>query len=441
MGSGDSHTAHGVDAAGVEPWQLGDAELSAAVLDVSRQIEALQARRITLMGELIERRLATAAGYRDAGAWLSAHSMLEIGEARDVAALGTSLRAQPEIAAAVAEQRISPRHASMLCGFFDTPPSLLAALADTDPDEHANVIAACRDALLAAAVPGAETATRSVRTAIETLRARLDIDTDGPTTREREDLNTLTVSNTLNGRVVLHGDFDALSGEVLSTALSKLSAPRPAADGTRDPRSAGQRRADGLIEICRRHLDAGDSGHEAAEKPHVTVLIHQRDLTAPPADTSERLSVSVTALLDGIPLPWMPWGGTLTPETARAVACDAQVTPIVIDDHGVPLNMGRTTRLVTPAQRRALMVRDRGCAFPNCTAPVSWCEAHHIEHWADGGPTDLDNTVLLCGKHHRHIHHSTWRIIPTPRGRPRFEPPPGGAPSDRPPNRPRPSVA
>ncbi|EOM76799.1 HNH endonuclease [Rhodococcus rhodnii] len=432
MGSGDSHTAHGTWAVHGEPWQLGDAELSAAVLDVSRQIQVLQARRITLMGEVTDRGLATAAGYRDAGAWLAAHTMLEIGEARDVAALGTSLRTQPEIAAAVAEQRISPRHAAMLCGFFDTPPSLLAALADTDPDEHANVIAACRDALLAAAAPGPETATKSVRTAIETLRARLDIDTDGPTTRERDDLNTLTLSNTLNGRVVLHGDLDALSGEILSTALSKLSAPRPAGDGTRDPRSAGQRRADGLIEICRRHLDAGDSGFEAAEKPHVTVLIHHRDLKAQPQGRDERVTVSVTALLDGIGLPWMPWGGTLTPETARAVACDAHVTPIVIDDHGVPLNMGRTTRLVTPAQRRALTVRDRGCAFPTCTAPASWCEAHHIEHWADGGPTDLDNTVLLCGKHHRHIHHSTWRIVPTPRGRPSFEPPGVTRPGSRP---------
>ncbi|TXG91851.1 HNH endonuclease [Rhodococcus rhodnii] len=422
MGAGETQT---------QAWQLGDAELSAAVLDISRHIQVLQARRVTLMGEVVERGLATAAGYRDGGSWLAAHTMLEIGEARDVAALGTGLRTEPEIAAAVAEQRISPRHASMLCAFFDKPPSAVKALAETDPDEHAAVIAACRAALLAAAAPGPETSTKSVRTAIETLRARLDVDTEGPTTREREDLNTLTVSNTLNGRVVLHGDLDALSGEILSTALSKLSAPRPADDGSRDRRSAGQRRADGLVEICRRHLDAGENGHEAAEKPHVTVIVHQRDLAKQPDGRDERTSVSVTALLDGIPLPWMPWGGTLSPETARAVACDARVTPVIVDDNGVPLSMGRTTRLVTPAQRRALTVRDRGCAFPNCTAPPAWCEAHHIEHWADGGPTDLDNTVLLCGKHHRHIHHSGWSIIPVPRGRPRFEPPDARPPSPR----------
>ncbi|WP_193746166.1 HNH endonuclease signature motif containing protein, partial [Rhodococcus rhodnii] len=286
-------------------------------------------------------------------------------------------------------------------------------------------------ALLAAAVPGPGTTTASVRRAKERLEIRLDAESDGPPTRERDNLNHLSVSHTLHGRVVVHGNFDALSGEVLLTALSKLSAPQPAEDGTPDRRSPRKRRADALVEVCRRFLDSGAAGMEAGEKPHVTVLVNQRDLERRADTAAERRSVSITALLDGVGLPWTPWGATLTPETARAVACDAQVTPIVIDDNGVPLSMGRTTRLVTPAQRRALVVRDRGCAFPNCTVPSSWCEAHHITHWADGGSTDLDNMVLLCGSHHRHVHHSDWTITSTPRGRPHFDPPGGSGPTLR----------
>ncbi|TXG91971.1 HNH endonuclease [Rhodococcus rhodnii] len=430
MGSGDSHTAHG------EPWQLGDAELRGEVLDVYAEIARLQARGIALMGEVVERGISGEDGFRDAGWWLASRTMLEVHEARRVVNLAVSLRSQREVAAAVAEQRVSPTHAQLICDFFEMPPSLLAALAEADPEEHSKVVEFCRDALLAAAVPGPGTTTASVRRAKERLEIRLDAESDGPPTRERDNVNHLSVSHTLHGRVVVHGNFDALSGEVLLTALSKLSAPQPAEDGTPDRRSPRKRRADALVEVCRRFLDSGVAGMEAGEKPHVTVLVNQRDLERRADTAAERRSVSITALLDGVGLPWRPWGATLTPETARAVACDAQVTPIVVDDNGVPLSMGRTTRLVTPAQRRALTVRDRGCAFPNCPVPSSWCEAHHVTHWADGGPTDLDNMVLLCGAHHRHVHHSAWTITSTPRGRPTFTPPgvdPPGGPVAHPP--------
>ena len=74
------------------------------------------------------------------------------------------------------------------------------------------------------------------------------------------------------------------------------------------------------------------------------------------------------------------------------------------------LDLGRTARLATPAQRRALALHRDGCAFPGCTRPTPWCSVHHIQHWADGGPTDLDNLVLLCDYHHRVIHHDGWTI-------------------------------
>ncbi|EOM77459.1 hypothetical protein Rrhod_1136 [Rhodococcus rhodnii LMG 5362] len=259
MGSGDSHTANGA------PWQLGDDELRAEVLDVYAEIARLQARGIELMGEVVERGISGEDGFRDAGSWLASRTMLEAGEARRVVNLAVSLRSQPEIAAAVAEQRVSPTHAQMICDFFEAPPSLLAALAEADPDEYATVAAFCRDALLAAALPGPGTTTASVRRAKERLEIRLDAESDGPPTREREDLNHLSVSHTLHGRVVVHGNLDALSGEMLLTALSKLSAPQPAEDGTPDRRSPQKRRADALVEVCRRFLDSGDAGVEAGE--------------------------------------------------------------------------------------------------------------------------------------------------------------------------------
>jgi HNH endonuclease len=88
-----------------------------------------------------------------------------------------------------------------------------------------------------------------------------------------------------------------------------------------------------------------------------------------------------------------------------------------------PLEVGRTSRVVTPGQRAALAVRDGGCGFPGCARPPAWCEAHHLVHWLDGGPTDLENLVLVCRAHHRAVHEGGWRLTPRPDGRLTATPP------------------
>ena len=79
-----------------------------------------------------------------------------------------------------------------------------------------------------------------------------------------------------------------------------------------------------------------------------------------------------------------------------------------------PLEVGRTSRVVTAAQRAALAVRDGGCGFPDCDRPLAWCEAHHLRHWLHGGPTDLANLALLCRAHHRAVHEGGWRLTRGP---------------------------
>ena len=82
-----------------------------------------------------------------------------------------------------------------------------------------------------------------------------------------------------------------------------------------------------------------------------------------------------------------------------------------------PLEVGRTTRVIQPAQRTALAVRDGGCVFPDCQRPLAWCEAHHVRHWLHGGPTDLANLALLCRAHHRAVHEGGWQLTRDPDGR------------------------
>ncbi len=104
-------------------------------------------------------------------------------------------------------------------------------------------------------------------------------------------------------------------------------------------------------------------------------------------------------------------GALLAPETVRRAACDARVVPVVLGSRGEVLELGRAERLFTPAQARAVLLRDRHCTFPRCDAPAFWCDLHHVWHWADGGPTDRSNAAMLCGRHHAIVHRD--RLIAT----------------------------
>ena len=112
-------------------------------------------------------------------------------------------------------------------------------------------------------------------------------------------------------------------------------------------------------------------------------------------------------------------GPALPTETARRLSCDASLVCIVEDENGEPLNVGRKTRTITPAIRRALQSRDRGCRFPGCSNK-HYVDGHHIRHWANGGETRLSNLALLCRFHHRQVHEGGVAIQALSNGALRF---------------------
>jgi uncharacterized protein DUF222/HNH endonuclease len=115
--------------------------------------------------------------------------------------------------------------------------------------------------------------------------------------------------------------------------------------------------------------------------------------------------------------------GTISAAEARIHACDCTLIPAVLGTQSEPLDLGRRHRLITTPLRHALYLRDRGCAFPGCHRPPRHCQGHHIRHWADGGPTELGNLVLLCAHHHRLLHRSGWQVHIATDGLPEFLPP------------------
>jgi hypothetical protein len=125
-------------------------------------------------------------------------------------------------------------------------------------------------------------------------------------------------------------------------------------------------------------------------------------------------------------------GVRLGPETVRRLACDATVLPRSWAGRVRSSTSAGNGGSSHGAIRRALVLRDGGCAFPSCDRPPTWCQGHHMISWLDGGPTDLDNGVLLCGHHHRLIHIGEWRSDSATTGSPNSCHPPGSTPNANP---------
>ncbi len=168
-----------------------------------------------------------------------------------------------------------------------------------------------------------------------------------------------------------------------------------AAPDADDDRTGGQRNADTLVQMA--SMSLGGEAPEAPARPRANVVLGLEELAEP-----------VPAELDHV--------GPIARETARRLTCDADVHRVVMSSTSEVLDLGRSTRVVSAAQRRALVVRDRGCRFPGCDRPPNWCDAHHLRHWAQGGPTDLGNLVLLCRRHHVLCHEGGWHLARGPDG-------------------------
>ncbi len=227
-----------------------------------------------------------------------------------------------------------------------------------------------------------------------------------------------------DGTVAYRLITDLAGRAVIEAAIGPLSKPVPSEDGTPDPRPAEQRRAESLVAMLSRAVAAGERV-PAHAKAQVIVQVEAADLSeagrdrsfwfrrggADPSSSPDAARASAgscpapgSTTGAGWTLGGLDFGALLGLETVRRLACDGEVTPVVLGELGEILHLGRTRRLFSSAQTKALWVRDLHCTYPGCHAAAHWCDAHHLQHWADGGPTDLTNAALLCGFHHSLVH-------------------------------------
>jgi hypothetical protein len=221
-----------------------------------------------------------------------------------------------------------------------------------------------------------------------------------PVTPSRE----LSLRRKRTGVWELNGRFDDETGMRASALFDTLAGRRTTDEGP-DLRSPQERYGDAFSDAIDLALNTPDLPMQAGERAHVMIAVSLEDLKS------------------GIGRAILGDTGTMSAAEARIHACDCKLIPAVLGGKSEPLDLGRQRRLIPPGIRNALYLRDRGCAFPGCHRPPRHCQGHHIRHWADGGPTDLGNLVLMCAHHHRLLHRSGWQVRIAADGLPEFLPP------------------
>ncbi|BCW42414.1 hypothetical protein StoSoilB3_39490 [Arthrobacter sp. StoSoilB3] len=233
--------------------------------------------------------------------------------------------------------------------------------------------------------------------------------------------------------------------ETLTTAMNAATNPRltnttNTQTGTTGPqldrRSRAQKLLDGLVGACAVAMTTGKLPSNGGLRPQLTVTIDHHDLFQQLTHTTTSATKETNTPSQPRPRNTVSTGtatftGPIHPNTIRKIACDADILPVLLGTDSQILDIGRTTRIFPPHIRKAITARDGGCAFPDCTLPAPWCEAHHITYWSQGGTTGTNNATLLCSHHHHLIHKEHWRIT-IQNGVPWFIPPPHIDPHQKP---------
>ena len=204
-----------------------------------------------------------------------------------------------------------------------------------------------------------------------------------------------------DGMTVLYGRFDPVTGALLETALSQKMDELWREEDPRDRATPGQRMADALVQLVTREDTDQDGGRVRGPR---LLLIADYDVISREFRNGR--------LGDGTPIPV---------EKIRDLACRSDILPAIFRGVSQPLDLGRARRIASPAQRVALVARDKACV--GCGATANWCQAHHIIPWAVGGNTDLDDMCLLCSRCHHRVHDDRWQVRISATGKYHLKPP------------------
>jgi hypothetical protein len=363
--------------------RLGD-----EIAELSAHIQAATYRLLTLIREFDERE-GWGDGFRSCAHWLSWRVGLDLGAAREKVRVARALAGLPRISEAMRRGELSY--------------SKVRALSRVATPENEEELLIFAKAGTACHVEKLVRAWRRVDRCEEIEEAE-----------KRHQHRYARVYTDEDGMVVLRARLEPEVGAVVLRALEAAAdvlyrETEKGEEAGEKEISGEQKRADALGLVAESALAGGLDNGTRGDRYQVVVHVDAEAL-------EDRNGQGQSVLEDGI---------RVSAETSRRLACDAAKVVMTHDADGSVLDVGRKSRTIPPALRRALVHRDRSCRFPGCG--LKFCDAHHIEHWAEGGKTRLDNLLLLCRYHHRLVHEGGIRVKLLPNGEPRFTRPNGRA--------------
>jgi hypothetical protein len=348
-----------------------DDDLEASIVEMKQRMDALHGEWLLRIAEYDRRQIADIRHRLSTTGWLRSTLRLTGRVASDIAHRARGLAQMPDIADAVAVGDVGTDALRLLdrarhrhpVEFSDHEAVFAEVAAYLDPSELRQVVAHWEQ--------------------------QIDFPSAVAQMRNQRHRRRFSINQEFDGMWALTGALDTEIGSIVDHAIA--TAVNAAYLDDDDRRAPWQIRADALGDICEQFLRHNTTATSGGVKPHVTVDIA--------ADVLLGLRNGFGAVGDvGVP-----------PETIDRIVCDSSIVRILTDTDGKPINVGRATRTIPTGLRRVLDARDRGCQWAGCDAPVDWCDAHHIKHWADGGETNLDNLILLCRTHHTATHEDTAR--------------------------------
>ncbi|MCX2748960.1 DUF222 domain-containing protein [Arthrobacter sp. MI7-26] len=424
-------------------WRTGWTESTAAAADTAIPDVPVPASAASLTGAAA----TVDDGYRNAAEFLRARLRIGIGEARRRLALASVVLPQ----AGIAGQEIPARHQVLAAALSSaTVPSRSATVISVALDQVRHI--ADTETALQMEQALTNTAVQSDPDFVSRMAKRwvdaIDQDGSEPSEEELRHRQGAFIRKPRRGLHYLEIFATAEQFETLATVMNTATNPRlrhdtdeaqdtdpggttgknttggtagfPEHDGTAPPpldrRSRAQKLLDGLVGACAVALSTGELPSNGGLRPQVMVTIDHRELL-------ERVEHQTTTANPRLSTGASTFQGPIHPSVIRKIACDADIIPVLLGSDSRVLDIGRTTRVFPPHIRKAITARDQGCAFPDCTIPAPWCEAHHITYWSHGGTTGTDNGILACSHHHHVIHKEQWTIT-MDSGVAWFKPPP-----------------
>lgn len=384
---------------------IDNEELSDQITLLAGQINAANYRFLKLIAEFDRREAWGGYGIRSCAHWLNWKCGISMGPARERVRVARCLDGLPGINSAFSSGEISY--------------SKVRAMTRVATDDN-------EDYLLMIARHGTAQHMELLLRKYQQVEKCQQIDSE----LDQYDAREVVYYQDENGMWIIHAKLPAEAGAVFVKAIDAVMEQKNVPAGTSvenvPAETFPQRRADALEALAEHYIATADkagagltalAGHERCQ-----LMLHMTANTLEVGSASGSVGVGVGVSGSGCGCDDDGEGAEhshlegrwIASHSAQRLACDASVVTVLEDGRGNVLNIGRRSRLISPALRRALTVRDSGCRFPGC-CETRYVDAHHVQHWMNGGETSLDNLVTLCRYHHRELHRGSFQVMVAPK--------------------------